>query len=97
MCNIKPANEPKPPSSFVSKAAQGVAGAIPGYMLAATGFIGGAAQQPQSVEGGIIFCSITLPLILCAAAGLVFGTLYPLGKKEVDEITLAIEQGVSTK
>ena len=84
-------------SSFVSKAAQGVAGAIPGYMLAATGFIGGAAQQPQSVEGGIIFCSITLPLILCAAAGLVFGTLYPLGKKEVDEITLAIEQGVSTK
>ena len=84
-------------SSFVSKAAQGVAGAIPGYMLAVTGFIGGAAQQPQSVEGGIIFCSITLPLILCAAAGLVFGTLYPLGKKEVDEITLAIEQGVSTK
>ncbi len=84
-------------SSFVSKAAQGVAGAIPGYMLAATGFIGGAAQQPQSVEGGIIFCSIMLPLILCAAAGLVFGTLYPLGKKEVDEITLAIEQGVSTK
>ena len=79
------------------KAAQGVAGAIPGYMLAATGFIGGAAQQPQSVEGGIIFCSIMLPLILCAAAGLVFGTLYPLGKKEVDEITLAIEQGVSTK
>ena len=84
-------------SSFVSKAAQGVAGAISGYMLAVTGFIGGAAQQPQSVEGGIIFCSITLPLILCAAAGLVFGTLYPLGKKEVDEITLAIEQGVSTK
>ena len=80
-------------SSFVSKAAQGVAGAIPGYMLAATG----SAQQPQSVEGGIIFCSIMLPLILCAAAGLVFGTLYPLGKKEVDEITLAIEQGVSTK
>ena len=69
-------------SSFVSKAAQGVAGAIPGYMLAVTGFIGGAAQQPQSVEGGIIFCSITLPLILCAAAGLVFGTLYPLGKKK---------------
>ena len=66
-------------------------------MLAATGFIGGAAQQPQSVEDGIIFCSIMLPLILCAAAGLVFGTLYPLGKKEVDEITLAIEQGVSTK
>ena len=63
-------------SSFVSKAAQGVAGAIPGYMLAVTGFIGGAAQQPQSVEGGIIFCSITLPLILCAAAGLVFGTLH---------------------
>ena len=80
-----------------AEAAQGVAGAIPGYMLAVTGFIGGAAQQPQSVEGGIIFCSITLPLILCAAAGLVFGTLYPLGKKEVDEITLAIEQGVSTK
>lgn len=64
---------PKPPKALRGN---------PGYMLAATGFIGGAAQQPQSVEGGIIFCSIMLPLILCAAAGLVLGPCTLLEKKK---------------
>ena len=50
-------------SSFISKVGQGIAGALPGYVLAATGFVANAAQQNASVTGGIIACVIVIPMV----------------------------------
>lgn len=80
-------------TSFITKVGQGIAGAIPGYVLAACGYVGTAATQPQSVTYGILFCVLVLPLILTVMAGVLFGTQYKLGKKEIDEIALVIEGG----
>ena len=73
-------------TSFITKVGQGVAGAIPGYVLAACGYVGTAQTQPESVSKGIIFCVLILPLIITAAAGLLFGTQYTLDKEEIDRI-----------
>lgn len=78
-------------NSFITKVGQGVAGALPGYILAATGFINGATEQAASVHTGIIACVLILPAAFCLIGGLVFAFGYKLGKKEVDEIALAIE------
>ncbi len=50
-------------TSFVSKVAQGLGGAIPGYVIAAYGFVTGASVQPESINTGIILCALILPLI----------------------------------
>lgn len=78
-------------SSFISKVGQGIAGALPGYVLAATGFVANAAQQNASVTSGIIDCVLVVPMVLCLAALLIFALGYNLTKKDVDEMTVAIE------
>ena len=80
-------------SSFITKVGQGVAGAIPGYILAACGFINGADSQPAAVHTGIIFCVLVMPVILCIAGALVFTFGYKLEKKDVDEMAAAIAKG----
>ena len=86
ICNIKPANEPKPPShpchSFCLQSRPRRCRAILDICWRQQDLLE-AAQQPQSVEGGIIFCSIMLPLILCAAAGLVLGPCTSWKKKSM--------------
>ena len=78
-------------SSFISKLGQGVAGALPGYVLAATGFVANAAKQNPSVSNGIIACVVIIPMVLCLAALLIFAFGYDLTKKDVDTMTHAIE------
>ena len=73
-------------TSLITKIAQGIGGAIPGYVLAAYGFVTGAATQPESIHGGIILCTITMPIIFCAVGSAIFFTQYTLGKREVDEM-----------
>ena len=82
-------------TSFITKVAQGLGGAIPGYVLAACGFVTGAATQPESVHTGIILCVIILPIIFSMVGAVIFGTQYTLGKKEVEEIMIAVEAGNS--
>ena len=77
-------------SSFISKVGQGIAGALPGYVLAATGFVADAAVQSDAVNRGIISCVVLLPVIFCLLSLLIFGFGYNLGKKEVDEMSSAI-------
>lgn len=79
-------------TSFIAKVAQGIGGALPGYILAAFGFIAGAAEQPESVHTGIIFCVLILPTILTAVGTLIFGTQYTLNKKALDEMNTAMTQ-----
>ena len=82
-------------TSFITKVAQGLGGAIPGYVLAACGFVTGAATQPESVHTGIILCVLILPIIFSMVGAVIFGTQYTLGKKEVEEIMIAVEAGNS--
>lgn len=83
-------------SSFISKVGQGVAGALPGYILAATGFVANAAQQNASVSKGIIACVVVIPMALCLISFLVFTIGYNLSKKDVDDMTVAIESQVNS-
>ncbi|MFS0934550.1 MFS transporter [Enterococcus casseliflavus] len=77
-------------TSFVSKVAQGLGGAIPGYVIAAYGFVTGSVAQPESINTGIILCVLILPTILTAAGAILFGTQYTLDKKAVEEMHTAI-------
>ncbi|MEG1884504.1 MAG: MFS transporter, partial [Clostridia bacterium] len=78
-------------SSFISKVGQGIAGALPGYVLAATGFIANAAHQNKAVSNGIIACVLVIPMALCLIALFVFAFGYTLTKKDVDDMAVAIE------
>lgn len=74
-------------SSFISKCAMGIGGAIPGYLLAWAGFQKDAPVQSDAVESAIIACTVTIPAILFIAAAIIFGTLYPLSKNKLAEQT----------
>lgn len=71
-------------SSFVTKCAMGIGGAIPGYMLAAVGFNATAATQPQSVQTVIILCAIVIPSVLCIVGAFILGFGYPLSKEKLE-------------
>lgn len=77
-------------SSFIMKVGQGVAGAIPGYILAAAGFVGGAAVQPAGVNAGLIACVSGIPAVLCLVSALVFGLGYQLSKQDVEHMAAAL-------
>lgn len=77
-------------TSFITKVAQGLGGAIPGYVLAAFGFINGAVEQPESINAGIILCVLILPVILTGAGALIFGTQYTLNKEAVEEMNASL-------
>ena len=72
-------------SSFISKFAAGIGGAIPGYMLAAAGFESTAAVQSPSVITTIIFCVIILPALFDFIGVAIFGKGYPLNKEKLEE------------
>ena len=79
-------------SSFITKVGQGVAGALPGYVLAWTGFVANAQTQEPAVISGIIACVITIPGILLIAAAVLFGFGYNLSKKDLAEISVALKE-----
>lgn len=79
-------------TSFVSKVAQGLGGAIPGYVIAAYGFVTGASVQPESINTGIILCALILPLIFGILGSLIFGTQYTLDQKAVIEMDAKINR-----
>ena len=77
-------------TSFITKVAQGLGGSIPGYVLAAFGFVTGAAEQPESINTGIILCVLILPILLTGLGALIFGTQYTLDKKTVEKMSAEI-------
>lgn len=72
-------------SSFITKAASGIGGALPAFILAMTGFVRNQEQTTTALNG-ITFSAITLPAILSIAAGVLFIFFYPIGKKHLVEI-----------
>lgn len=65
-------------TSFIAKVAQGIGGAIPGYILALFGFVEGAGTQPDSVKAGIILCAIIAPAVINTIGAILFGMNYRL-------------------
>ena len=63
-------------TSFIGKMAQGIGGAIPGYILALFGFVGGAGIQPDSVKTGIILCAIIAPAVINTIGAILFHINY---------------------
>ena len=79
-------------SSFISKCAMGIGGAIPGYMLQVAGFNGTAQTQSQSVITVIIFCLIILPAIINVVGIGIFAKAYPLTKEKLEEQTKVLQE-----
>jgi GPH family glycoside/pentoside/hexuronide:cation symporter/glucuronide carrier protein len=76
-------------NSFVVKAAMGVGGAIPGYILAATGYVPNQAQS-DATKAGIIAAVIILPAVLYFIALFIFGFGYNINKTRLAEITQSL-------
>lgn len=72
-------------SSFITKCAMGIGGAIPGYILAIVGFQATESVQPAAVNSAVVFCVIGAPAVLCLLGAVIFGAAYPLTKEKLDE------------
>lgn len=66
--------------SFIVKAGMGIGAAIPGYLLAATGFVPNLYPQAPLAIFGIDFAFFGVPLILTALSLLCMLFLYPITK-----------------
>jgi GPH family glycoside/pentoside/hexuronide:cation symporter/glucuronide carrier protein len=77
--------------SFVVKAAMGIGGAIPGYVLAATGYVANQAQT-ETAKMGIIMNNILIPSILVLISGLVFGLGYGINREKLAQIMAALRE-----
>ncbi len=84
-------------NSFVSKAGNGVGGAIPGFALGLAGYVAGSQQQPASAITTITVLSIGIPIIFFVVAALVFGLGYKLDKEALQKIEEALSERRAAK
>ena len=79
-------------SSFVSKCAMGIGGAIPGYLLQLAGFDSKAAVQNDDVINMIVLCVLILPAIVNVVAIVIFSKGYPITKEKWNEQTYLLRE-----
>lgn len=79
-------------SSFVSKCAMGIGGAIPGYLLQLAGFDSKAAVQNDDVINVIVLCVLILPAIVNVLAIVIFSKGYPITKEKLNEQTYLLRE-----
>lgn len=79
-------------SSFVSKCAMGIGGAIPGYLLQLAGFDSKAAVQNDDVINVIVLCVLILPSIVNVVAIVIFSKGYPITKEKLNEQTYLLRE-----
>ena len=72
-------------SSFSSKFAAGIGGAIPGYLLGFAGFNEQAAVQTGSGNTMIIACQIILPIVIYIIGIIIFAKGYPITTEKLEE------------
>ena len=77
-------------NSFVTKAGQGIGGAIPSYILAATGYVANT-KQTATAHTGIIIITIIIPPVFMLISALVFGLGYNLNQKSMQEVIDALQ------
>lgn len=78
-------------SSFTTKVAQGVGGAIPGYVLAATGWVSAESAMTESVKSGILACNTWIPAVIYVVAAVIMLVWYKLDGKQLEEINEALK------
>jgi GPH family glycoside/pentoside/hexuronide:cation symporter/glucuronide carrier protein len=83
-------------NSFVVKAAMGIGGAIPGYVLAATGYVANQAQT-ETAKAGIIMNNIQIPSIIVLVSALVFGLGYRINREKLAQITETLRERRAAK
>jgi GPH family glycoside/pentoside/hexuronide:cation symporter/glucuronide carrier protein len=83
-------------NSFVIKAGMGIGGAIPGYVLAATGYVANQTQT-DAAKTGIILNAILIPSLITLVAALVFGLGYGITKEKLAEITQSLRDQRASK
>lgn len=79
-------------SSFVSKCAMEIGGAIPGYLLQLAGFDSKAAVQNDDVINVIVLCVLILPAIVNVVAIVIFSKGYPITKEKLNEQTYLLRE-----
>lgn len=79
-------------SSFTTKVAQGVGGAIPGYVLAAAGWVNAESAMTESVMGGIVACNTWIPAVLYIAGAVIMLVWYKLDGKQLEEINEKLKE-----
>ena len=79
-------------SSFVSKCAMGIGGAIPGYLLQLAGFDSKAAVQNDDVINVIVLCVLILTAIVNVVAIVIFSKGYPITKEKLNEQTYLLRE-----
>lgn len=79
-------------SSFISKCAMGIGGAIPGYLLQLAGFDSKAAVQNDDVINVIVLCVLILPVIVNVVAIVIFSKGYPITKEKLNEQTYLLRE-----
>ena len=79
-------------SSFVSKCAMGIGGAIPGYLLQLAGFDSKAAVQNDDVINVIVLCVLILPAIVNVVAIVIYSKGYPITKEKLNEQTYLLRE-----
>ena len=79
-------------SSFVSKCAIGIGGAIPGYLLQLAGFDSKAAVQNDDGINVIVLCVLILPAIVNVVAIVIFSKGYPITKEKLNEQTYLLRE-----
>lgn len=72
-------------SSFSSKFAAGVGGALPGYLLGFAGFDSTLATQTEAVNNMIIGCQIVAPIVFFVVGLAVFAKGYTITQEKLDE------------
>lgn len=72
-------------SSLMAKVGMGIAGSVPGYVLAIVGFDASLTVQPEAVTNALIYLISFFPLILDGLAMLIMGVFYPLTKEKLEE------------
>ena len=71
--------------SFITKAGGGIGSAIPGFILAATGYVPNQSQDLPAITG-IIFLFLWIPVIATIASLLCMGFLYTINQKRAKRI-----------
>lgn len=72
-------------SSFSSKFAAGIGGALPGYVLGFAGFDSTLAVQSETVNNMIIVCQIVAPIVFFVIGLVVFAKGYTITQEKLDE------------
>ena len=79
-------------SSFISKAGQAIGGALPGYVLASTGFVAEQGVRTDAQARAIIGCASWIPGLILILAGALMLFFYKLSPEKLQEVNRSVHE-----